>query len=101
MRRPPARTIGWACRAAVTRRARTKVRNLMAKAYITGMRTLLIVPFAILLAACATARGPLDLEHAQIVDLTHPFDEHTLYWPSSPSAFELKQLAHGATPAGY
>ena len=57
----------------------------------------------LLLAGCAatTARGPLDLDHAEIIDLTYPFDQHTLYWPNSPSAFELKELAHGMTPGGY
>lgn len=37
----------------------------------------------------------------RLVDLTHAFDERTLYWPTSPSAFELKTLAHGDTPGGY
>src|SRR5207247_2957751 len=55
----------------------------------------------LLLAGCATVRGPVDLQHAELVDLTYPFDEHTLYWPNSPSAFELKHLAHGMTPGGY
>ena len=43
----------------------------------------------------------LDLAAARIVDLTHAFDEHTLYWPTSPSAFELKTLHHGPTDGGY
>ncbi len=56
----------------------------------------------LLLATCASAPpAPIDLQHAEIFDLTYPFDEHTLYWPNSPSAFELKQLAHGPTPGGY
>jgi len=71
----------------------------MARLYITAMRRLALV--ALLLAGCTTARGPADLEHAELVDLTYPFDEHTLYWPNSPSAFELKQLAHGMTAGGY
>jgi hypothetical protein len=75
------------------------MRIFMMKAYITRMRKLLL--FALLLGGCATARGPVDLEHGTLVDLTYPFDEHTLYWPNSPSAFELKQLAHGVTPGGY
>ena len=53
------------------------------------------------LAGCAAARGPVDLQHAEIVDLTWSFDQQTLYWPNSPSAFELKELAHGMTPGGY
>jgi hypothetical protein len=28
-------------------------------------------------------------------------DERTLYWPTSPSAFELQRLAHGHTEGGY
>ena len=42
-----------------------------------------------------------DLSTARIVDLTWPFDEKTLYWPTSPSAFERKQLAFGETPGGW
>jgi len=55
----------------------------------------------VLLAGCATARGPVDTANVDIVDLTYSFDERTLYWPNSPSAFELKQQAHGMTPGGY
>ena len=42
-----------------------------------------------------------DLATAKVVDLTHPFDEKTIYWPTSPSAFELKRLADGQTPGGW
>src|SRR2546423_11000844 len=66
------------------------------------MRLSACSPFLLLLAACVTTtRPPIDLEHAEIVDLTYPFDAQTLYWPNSPSGFELKQLAHGMTPGGY
>ncbi|HEV8661235.1 MAG TPA: cyclase family protein, partial [Thermoanaerobaculia bacterium] len=57
--------------------------------------------FALVFSSCATSRAPIDLAHADIVDLTYAFDEHTLYWPSSPSGFELKRLAYGPTPGGY
>ncbi|MFE8600056.1 cyclase family protein [Archangium violaceum] len=40
-------------------------------------------------------------EGARLVDLTYDFDEKTLYWPTSPSGFELKQLSHGMTAGGY
>jgi kynurenine formamidase len=55
-------------------------------------------------AASAVARSgtaPLDLRAHRIVDLTHPFDEKTLYWPTSPSRFELKTLHRGPTGAGF
>lgn len=49
------------------------------------------------------ARSPLtpDLRTARIVDLTHSFDEKTIYWPTSPSRFSLTSLASGETPAGF
>jgi len=54
--------------------------------------------------ACAPTpiRTPaLDLARVDLVDLTHPIGEHTLFWPTSPSGFELKQLAYGPTPGGW
>ncbi len=42
-----------------------------------------------------------DLATARVVDLTHAFDDRTIYWPTSPSAFELTSLAHGKTPGGW
>jgi len=59
----------------------------------------LLIP-SLLLAACASV-PQVDLARSEIVDLSWPFDERTLYWPNSPSGFELKQLAHGRTPAGF
>ena len=41
------------------------------------------------------------LTSGSIIDLSHPYDENTLYWPTSPSEFELKTLEHGQTKAGY
>lgn len=43
----------------------------------------------------------LDLSGVTIVDLTYAYDEETLYWPTSPSAFELRELAHGTTEGGW
>ncbi|MCB1037351.1 MAG: cyclase family protein, partial [Acidobacteria bacterium] len=41
------------------------------------------------------------LAEARLVDLSYAFDENTLYWPTSPSRFELEELAHGMTEGGY
>lgn len=57
-------------------------------------------PAAAATTAPAAVAG-LDLAHAEIVDLTHAFDEKTLYWPNSPSAFTLETLADGPTPGGW
>jgi D-alanyl-D-alanine dipeptidase/kynurenine formamidase len=52
-------------------------------------------------ASPAAAAAGFDLARARIVDLTWPFDATTLYWPNSPSGFELKSLHYGPTPGGY
>lgn len=52
--------------------------------------------------AKASARSEaFDLRNARVVDLTHPFDQHTIYWPTSPSTFQLTRLSYGKTDAGY
>ncbi len=43
----------------------------------------------------------LDLARIDLVDLSHTFDETTIYWPTSPSSFEHEELAYGDTPAGF
>ena len=43
----------------------------------------------------------VDLESARLVDLSYTYDEETLYWPTSPSLFELTELAYGATEDGF
>src|SRR5215475_2031539 len=55
----------------------------------------------IALLAAGAALGAPDLSKATVVDLSHPFDEKTLYWPTSPSSFELKKLSYGQTPGGW
>jgi len=43
----------------------------------------------------------IDLASMRIVDLTHAFDKDTVYWPNSPSGFELKTLHDGHTHHGH
>ncbi|HEX7668388.1 MAG TPA: cyclase family protein, partial [Polyangiaceae bacterium] len=43
----------------------------------------------------------VNLKQSRVVDLTHTFDERTLYWPTSPTAFELKTLSKGLTSGGW
>jgi kynurenine formamidase len=49
----------------------------------------------------AVAAAPVDLTRYELVDLTWPFDENTLYWPTSPSGFELTVYSHGMTDGGW
>jgi kynurenine formamidase/D-alanyl-D-alanine dipeptidase len=70
---------------------------------------ILDIPFSAIPAVASAATGgtsalagtPWDLSRARLLDLTWTFDATTLYWPTSPSAFELKPLAHGPTEGGY
>ena len=43
----------------------------------------------------------LDLSRVTVVDLSHPYDDATLYWPTATTRFELSRLAHGMTDGGY
>src|SRR6184192_2221026 len=48
----------------------------------------------------AVPAAALDLEGARLLDLTHPFDARTIYWPTA-KAFTLEPVAHGMTEGGY
>ncbi len=49
-------------------------------------------------AGLATAQ---EMHNYRLVDLSHTYDDSTLYWPTSPSKFEKHQLAYGESEAGY
>jgi kynurenine formamidase len=65
-------------------------------------RSLPLAAALVCASLCSPARGQsLDLASSEIVDLTHPFDSKTIYWPTSPSGFELKPLHNGLTERGF
>lgn len=47
------------------------------------------------------AGPPIDLTHFELVDLTYPFDQNTVYWPNVPFGFELTVQAHGVGDGGF
>ena len=49
----------------------------------------------------ASAEPPLNLEGVRVVDLTHSFDDKTIYWPNAPTTFQLNRLSYGKTEGGY
>lgn len=57
----------------------------------------------VLLTAVSTRSNAqrIDLSRSNIVDLTHPLNAETLYWPTAPSRFKLERLAYGPTPGGW
>ena len=57
--------------------------------------------FMLLSIAVALPVSAVDLSGLNVVDLSHPYDEHTLYWPTSLSSFELRSLSAGETEGGW
>jgi kynurenine formamidase len=69
-----------------------------------GMKTVL---FGLGVALAAGALGladrgqQIDLTRATLIDLTHAYNDRTIYWPTAPARFRLERLAYGPTPGGY
>lgn len=56
----------------------------------------------VLLAACTHNEEKVVTEStSEWIDLTHPFDSTTLYWPNNLTGFEHTTDAEGVTPRGY
>lgn len=49
----------------------------------------------------ATIAGVFEGTAGHWVDLTHPFDENTIYWPTDTVGFRLDTLAYGETDGGW
>jgi kynurenine formamidase len=65
-----------------------------------------LVPVAALAWALGAAAGQegapgLDLSRFELVDLSHTFDETTLYWPTASGGFDWKSDFAGRTGAGF
>ena len=57
---------------------------------------------ALLIVVAPSLRAQtIDLSKARVVDLSHPLNAQTLYWPTSPSTFKLEQIAYGPTEGGF
>ena len=65
---------------------------------MTAVKILLAL---IIAPALLAAQQPIALDTYRIVDLSHAYGPSTLYWPTSPTRFELETLASGMTPGGY
>jgi len=53
------------------------------------------------LVLCCCGAWALDPDRYQMVDLSHSYDEQTLFWPTSPTTFKKQTLAWGPTDGGY
>lgn len=59
-----------------------------------------IMVAALVLAAAPRAAGALDLQQGDWIDLTHAFDERTLYWPTA-RRFHKETVFDGVTEGGF
>ncbi len=65
------------------------------------IRGKLVVVLAGALIALRLSAEPLDLQGYEIVDLTHPYNAETVFWPSGGERFKLESLHFGETDAGF
>lgn len=59
------------------------------------------VIISLIIGAMAWPAFSLDLGDYRLVDLSHPYNNRTLYWPTAPSGFEKEQLDFGRTEGGW
>ncbi len=52
-------------------------------------------------AAGPAAAQAIDLSRARLVELTHPLDSASLFWPTSPAGFTMTRLAFGPSARGW
>jgi kynurenine formamidase len=68
----------------------------------TFLGVALLVALCTVLAVTPRAQG-LDIAKANVVDLTHPLDSDTIYWPTDAQGFKLTEIFKGRTkgPEGF
>jgi kynurenine formamidase len=60
-----------------------------------------LVHALVCLLLCSATATALELDNYRLVDLTHAFNNDTIYWPTSPSRFDKTTLSDGETPGGW
>lgn len=65
------------------------------------IRTSIAVALSTFLYACSSTPAPSTVFPAgELIDLTHAYDEQTVFWPTA-ERFHLEKVSDGVTPAGY
>ncbi len=60
---------------------------------------ILIATLGVLTSACSLESETTDSQ--RIVDLTHSYDEQTIYWPTAPTTFGFETISEGETDGGW
>lgn len=64
------------------------------------MRAILKPKLVLILAALCGCRAGSAFPEPKLVDLTHPFNDRTIYWPTARQ-FDLQRVAYGRSAAGH
>jgi kynurenine formamidase len=67
---------------------------------MNAVRTIALQTLFLLFPSALFAQ-PIDLTGHEFVDLTHTYDADTIYWPTSPTQFELDEISRGRTEGGW
>ena len=49
----------------------------------------------------AAQKSAVDLSKVRMLDLSHPYNARTLFWPTSPTKFKLDTVSYGQNPGGW
>lgn len=63
--------------------------------------SILTCVFTVLVFASCAPEEPRDLLDGEIIDLTYPFSNETIYWPTDERGFEFEEIHRGYTDAGF
>ncbi len=74
--------------------------------HVGSIRRTLFAALALALVACAATKEPasapaIDLSRVSMIDLTHAYNEETVFWPTDTNRFALRSLSSGMTPGGW
>lgn len=65
------------------------------------MKRLLFWVISAVLATACTPPAANPFPGGELVDLSHPYDDQTIFWPTALEGFKLEKVSDGMTPAGY
>src|SRR5687768_1245422 len=80
-------------------RARSAVRDTPAWVDWRMFRPILAILLTAAVSGCKARPAP-PFPSGALVDLSHPYDDKAIFWPTA-EAFRLEKVADGVTPAGY
>jgi len=82
-------------------RSRSDSRFLVRSAAVRLLTTVLVAVAVALACNSRADAQAFDPSRARLVELTHPFNINTVYWPTSPGGFGYAPISNGRTEGGW